>query len=243
MDACVGLVQIGDENVAHLDHEGVEKEVGVGLGLVGPILVRVMGENKVEGSDDFIHALNVANPLVQLGPHEQNPLQRRIPLLPKVLVGLQEEPEVWVRPYHVLPDLVEQHDVLLLVRIRGGGGHQTLSVTALLPLVVAALATQLHPLLLRGGVADGDRAGKFGAGGVGGAPLLFSSSSSSDLDRRLAPLFIIVFREEERVLHPFGQLIHDVPVQCRRGLLNAPAVLQRVVVRPPLLRPVAAVML
>mmetsp|Transcript_14073 Transcript_14073/g.41252 ORF Transcript_14073/g.41252 Transcript_14073/m.41252 type:complete len:281 (+) Transcript_14073:687-1529(+) len=112
LDARVGLVEVGDEDVPHLDHKGVEEEVGVCLGLAGPLLVGVVREDEVDGPHDFVHALDVADPLVQLCPNEQYPFDRGVPPLPQIVLRLQEEVEIGMGTHHVLPYLVEKASVL-----------------------------------------------------------------------------------------------------------------------------------
>ncbi len=57
----IGLVQVWDENVTHLGHEGVEEEVGIGLGLIGPILVGIVRQDEVQNKTKQLTKLGKVN--------------------------------------------------------------------------------------------------------------------------------------------------------------------------------------
>mmetsp|Transcript_28638 Transcript_28638/g.54121 ORF Transcript_28638/g.54121 Transcript_28638/m.54121 type:complete len:204 (-) Transcript_28638:1145-1756(-) len=136
-----------------------------------------------------------------------------------------------MRPNHILANLVQQKDVLLLVRVHNGRNGICVVVA-----VVAALTKEFHPLLFRGGVADGYGMREFGIGGVGrrlreADAVVVTFSFSLHINRihhiRSALVLLLVIREEERFFHLIRK---SNLVKRRRGLIVASTVLQRIVV-------------
>mmetsp|Transcript_1732 Transcript_1732/g.3992 ORF Transcript_1732/g.3992 Transcript_1732/m.3992 type:complete len:228 (-) Transcript_1732:217-900(-) len=138
-----------------------------------------------------------------------------------------------MRPNHVLANLVQQNDVLLLVRVHNGRNGICVVVA-----VVAALTTEFHPLLFRCGVADGYGMREFGIGRVGrrlrGADAVVILSFSLQINRihhigstLVFLVILVIIREEERFFHLIRQ---SNLVERRRGLIVASTILQRIVV-------------